>query len=255
MNKYQNLSLLGHLDELRRRLIKAAIAVVIAMVISFVFADQIFQFLTAPARGYQLVYIDLTEMFGIYMSVCLAAGIFLAMPYLVYQLLMFVTPALSSSEKRYVYVVLPWVIFMFLAGAAFSYFVLLPPALKFLFSFGSNFAVPQIRIGSYVTMVSRVILATGCIFELPVVSTFLARLGIITSSWLASKRKVAVIGAFVLGAIITPTFDPINQCLVAGPLIILYEISIWLARIVNIRRSRSSGPLVRKPLTGFDILG
>ncbi len=237
--KGKQLSFMGHILELRNRLFKSVIAVIITTIISFVFADQIFRVLTRPAAGYTLIYIDMTEMLGIYMKVCLTAGIALAMPYLVYQVVMFIFPALKPQEKKYVMAIIPWVFLMFIGGVLFSYFVLLPPSVKFLFTFGSEFATPQIRIGSYITVVTRVVLATGCIFELPVVSTFLARLGIITGDWMASKRKIAVVGAFVLGAIITPTFDPINQSFVAVPLIVLYEMSIWLARLVQVRRGKT----------------
>lgn len=137
------LNILGHLAEFRNRLFRSVIAVVITTIIAFVFADQIFRVLTMPIKGYQLIFVDMTEMFGIYMNVCLAAGIFLAMPYLVYQALMFVAPALTRQEKQYLYMAIPWIAFMFVSGVAFSYFVLLPPAIKFLFSFGSNIATPK----------------------------------------------------------------------------------------------------------------
>jgi sec-independent protein translocase protein TatC len=231
---------MGHLNELRSRLLKSVFAVIICSVISYVLADWIFRVLTIPAAGHTLIYIDMTEMLGIYMKVCLTAGITLAMPYLVYQVLMFVFPALTDREKKYIILVIPWVVLMFLGGIAFSYFVLMPPAVRFLFNFGSDIATPQIRIGSYIGVVTRIVVATGVVFELPVISTFLARLGIINSAWLASKRKVAVILAFVLGAIITPTFDPVNQLAIALPLIALYEMSIWLAKLVQHRQPRET---------------
>jgi len=152
---------------------------------------------------------------------------------------------------------------MFVGGVAFGYFILIPPATKFLITFGSDIATPQIKIGNlippatkflitfgsdiatpqikignYISIVSRLLLAIGLAFEMPVVTTFLSRLGIITSKWLASKRKLAIIFTFILAAIITPTFDPINQSLVAVPLIILYEMSIWLAKLVQRREPR-----------------
>ncbi len=239
MSKDHNLTILGHIAEFRSRLFKAIIAVIITTIVAFVFADQIFQVLTLPAKGYPLIYIDMTEMFGVYMNVCLTAGIILAMPYLVYQALMFIAPALTPKEKKYVYMIIPWIGLMFLSGVAFAYFVMLPPAIQFLFNFGSNIAAPQIRIGSYITVITRVLLAAGIIFELPVISTFLARLGLLSSEWLARKRKFAIVLAFILGAIITPTFDPVNQSLVAAPLIVLYEISIWLAKLVQRKQSRT----------------
>jgi sec-independent protein translocase protein TatC len=132
---------------------------------------------------------------------------------------------------------IPWITIMFAGGLVFSYFVLLPPAVNFLLTFGEEIAIPQIRIGSYINVVSRVLLASGIIFELPVVTTALARMGIINYRWLAGKRKMAVVLSFILAAIITPTFDPVNQCLVAVPLVVLFEMSIWLARLVQPRHA------------------
>jgi sec-independent protein translocase protein TatC len=240
MAKETKLTVLGHIAELRSRLLRSVIALVVAVIVALVFSDRIFQVLVRPLGSTPLIYIDMTEMLGVYMKVCLAAGIFLAMPYIVYQILMFVSPALTPRERRYIYYVLPWISFMFVGGVVFSYFVLLPPAINFLTGFGSDIAQPQIRISSYITVVTRVMLAAGVVFELPVITTFLARLGIISAKWLASKRKFAIVLAFVFGALITPTFDPINQSLVAGPLIILYEVSILLAKLLGKRRPNPS---------------
>ncbi|HEX7475754.1 MAG TPA: twin-arginine translocase subunit TatC [Dehalococcoidales bacterium] len=240
MSNEKNLSILGHLAEFRSRLFRSVIAVILTTIVAFVFSNQIFHVLTLPIKGNTLIYIDMTEMFGVYMKVGLTAGIFLAMPYLIFQILLFVTPALTLKEKKYVFVAVPWVALMFLGGVAFSYFVLLPPAIRFLFSFGSNIATPQIRIGSYIDVVTRLMFITGCIFELPVATTFLAKLGVVTSEWLAGKRKWAIILAFVLGAIITPTVDPLNQTLIAAPLIVLYEMSIWLAKLVQSKTGQKS---------------
>jgi sec-independent protein translocase protein TatC len=228
----------AHLNELRKRLIICLVAVGVGVIISFVFADQLFRVLIWPSKSINLIFIDVTEMLGTYMQVCLVAGIILAMPVLIYQLIAFVAPALTPSEKKYVWVILPFIFFMFIAGVAFSYFILLPPAMQFLISFGADIATPQIRIGNYVSLIGRLLLATGLIFETPVITTFLARMGIISSRWMASQRKWAIIAAFVLGAVITPTLDPVNQTLVAVPLIVLYELSIWLAKLVERRRSR-----------------
>jgi sec-independent protein translocase protein TatC len=240
MSDDNKLTFLGHLGELRQRLIKGVIAVVIASIISFVFFKPIFYYLILPAGDINLVYIEMTEMIGTIMKVCLTSGVILAMPYLTYQLLMFVSPALTRKEKKYVYFILPWIALMFVGGVAFGYFILIPPATRFLITFGSDIATPQIKIGNYISIVSRLLLAIGLAFEMPVVTTFLARLGIITSKWLASKRKIAIISAFILAAIITPTFDPLNQSLVAVPLIILYEMSIWLAKLVQRKEPRET---------------
>ena len=250
------MTIMGHLNELRVRLLRSVIAVAVTTVVAFVFAKQIFDILTFksplvrpvfdfltnnmhlfPPPALNLIFIDITEMIGTYMKVCLIVGIILAMPYIVYEVVMFISPALTRAERRrFIYTALPWVALMFCTGVAFTYFVLLPPATRFLTTFGSDIATPQIRIGNYVSTVARLLLAVGCIFELPVLTTILARMGIVSSRWLAGKRRWGIVLAFVIGAIITPTLDPVNQSLVALPLIILFEMSIWLAKLVEIRR-------------------
>jgi len=240
MSDAKALTFIGHLDELRRRLLRSLIAIAIAIAISFAFREYILDVLLIPAPasvGDQVQAIGMTEMIGTYMKVSLASGIVLTMPYLVYNLIMFVSPALTRKEKRYVYLMLPWITLMFLGGVAFCYFILLPPVTNFLLNFGGNQVNIQPRIGDYVSTVTRLILAMGAVFEMPVIILFLARIGVVTSNWLARKRKFAIVGGFVLAAIITPTFDPVNQTLVAAPLIVLYEMSIWLAKLVQRPRS------------------
>jgi sec-independent protein translocase protein TatC len=234
-------TLWSHLNELRKRLVICLIAIAAGIILALIFADKLFQILIWPVPGIKLIFIDVTEMLGTYMQVCLVAGIIVAMPVIVYQLIAFVTPALNQREKKYIWVILPFVIIMFAGGVAFSYFVLLPPALQFLITFGSDIATPEIRIGNYVSLVGRLLLATGIIFETPVITTFLARIGVVSSKGLAKGRKWAIVAAFILGAIITPTLDPVNQTLVALPLIVLYEISIWLAKLVEKRRINNPG--------------
>lgn len=225
-----------HLEELRRRLIVSLVAVVAGILISFAFADQLFAILIRPAGNISLIFVEVTEMLSTYMQVCFIGGIIISMPVLVYELIAFVSPALTPKEKRYVWIVLPFIILMFIGGVLFAYFVLIPPAMQFLLNLGSGIAAPQIRIGNYISLVSRLLLAVGLVFETPVITTFLARLGILSSKWLAARWKWAIILAFVLGAVITPTIDPVNQTLVALPLIILYLMSILLARIFEKRK-------------------
>jgi len=243
MSNDKKVSLLQHLKELRQRLIRSVIAVLITSAISFIFAKQIFYILILPTEGINLIYIEMTEMIGTYMKVCLASGIILAMPYLIYQAIMFVSPALTRKEKKMVYLVLPWIALMFAGGVAFGYFILIPPATKFLLTWPGGIATPQIKIGNYISIITRLLLAIGFVFEMPVVTTFLARLGVITPKWLASKRKIAIVFAFILAAIITPTFDPLNQTLVAAPLVVLYEMSIVLAKLVARKKAQEVPPV------------
>ncbi len=236
----QEMTLLGHITELRRRMIRCVIALVITTLISLILARYIFDFLIAPAPDdISLIRTEMTEMLSTYMKVSLMGGIALAMPVLVYQGIMFLSPALTRREKRYVYVALPWITLMFAGGFAFAYFILVPPTTSFLLDFMSDIAEPNIKIGNYVSLVTRLLIAIGIVFETPVVITFLARLGIVKPETLARRRRWAIVGAFIAAAIITPTFDPVNQCLVAAPLIVLYEMSIWLAKIAYRKREKA----------------
>lgn len=230
----------GHLTELRQRLIRAVIALVVATIIAAIFARYLFDFLIAPAPdNISLIYIEMTGMLASYMKVALMGGIVLAMPVLVYQGIMFVSPALTRREKKYIYLALPWITLMFAGGFAFAYFILVPPATNFLLTFMSDIARPEIKIDNYISIITRLLVSIGIVFETPVIITFLARLGIVKPEWLSRRRRWAVVVAFVLAAIITPTFDPINQSLVAIPLIILYELSIWLAKIAYRERAKA----------------
>jgi len=244
MSEDKKTTILGHLKELRQRLLKSVIAVAITTSISFFFFEHIFNLLKVPAGNIELVFIEMTEGLGTYMKVCLVSGIILAMPYIMYHFLMYITPALTRQERKMVLLILPWITLMFLGGVYFGYQYLIPPATKFLLSFSAEIAEPQIRIGNYISFIARLLLAIGLAFELPVVTTFLAKVGVISSKWLADRRRIMIIVAFILGAIITPTIDPINQSIVAGTLIVLYEISIWLAKLVQKKK-----PAVDKPVS------
>jgi len=233
----KRLTVTRHLQELRSRLIKSVIAIVVGIIISFPLTPYIFDILKWPAQDINLIYVHVTEMIGTYIKVALYCGIVLALPYLVYHLVMFLSPALRDREKKYVYLSLPLIFIFFAAGACFAYFIFLPPALKFLLTFGGHIAQPMITLNNYVSVVVKLLFSVGLIFEIPLVITLLAKLGVVSPQKLAKGRKWAVLAAFVLGAIITPTVDPVNQTLIAAPIIVLYEISIWLAKLVYPRES------------------
>ncbi len=235
----ENKGISFHLEELRRRLIICSVALAAAIIIALVFADQILHILILPAGAINLIFVEVTEMLGAYMQVSLTGGIVLSMPVLVYELIAFVAPALTPGEKKYILIAVPFIFIMFIGGVLFGYFVLIPPAMQFLLSLGSGIASPQIRIENYISLVTRLLLAIGLVFETPVLTTFLARLGIVSWRWLLAQWKWAVILAFILGGLITPTIDPVNQTLVALPLIILYLLSILLARLFEKRKIKT----------------
>lgn len=233
MSETKKQGILEHLRELRKRILWSLIAVVITTALAFWKADWIFEVLKKPAGNVQFVFIEVTEGFSTYMKVCFVAGIIVAMPFIMYNLLMFVIPALTGREKRMVLLILPWILIMFYGGIVFGYFFLVPPATGFLLSFGSSVATIQPRMSNYVNFIMQLLLIIGLMFEMPVVTTFLARIGVLSYRWMAGKRKIWVILAFVVAAVITPTPDAVNQSIVAGTLIALYEVSIWLAWLVD----------------------
>ena len=234
-----------HLTELRRRLTWSAAVVFLATVIAFIFHQQILQVLMAPAGNFtelpqnKPVYTELTEFIGIAMKASLFVGIFGSLPFLLWQMVMFVAPGLNPTEKRYLYSLMPITILVFLAGSAFGYFMLFPPAVKFLLTFGSNVATPMIRIGNYVNLMLSLLFWMGIVFELPIILFFLSRIGVVSPEFLARNRRWAIVIAFVLGAIITPTLDPINQAFVAGPIIVLYEVGVLLSKVGARMRERN----------------
>ena len=236
----RELSLAGHLIELRRRLVVAVAALIVGTVVAFVFHRMIFDVLMGPAQGFEslrdnkLIFTQATEMIGITMKVSLMGGLALTSPVILYQMVMFVAPGLTPREKRYLFALLPGTMIAFVAGATFGYLFLLPPAIGFLLTFGSDIATPMIRVGNYINLVVTLLFWLGVSFQTPLVMFFLSKVRIITPKAMARQRRFAVVAAFILGALITPTFDPVNQTLVAVPIVLLYEIGIWLARLARL---------------------
>ena len=233
--KEQKLTLLGHLQEIRRRLFYSVIALIITVAISFFFTSRIIKFLEEPVLGKaSIIVIEMTEMISIWFKVCLYSAFIMALPFFMYQLVMFIRPALTRKERGYLYVLLPAVLLFFFSGAAFAWFVFLPHALDFLLNFGKGIGIiPQIRIGNLISFEVQIIFWMGVVFELPVVTFFLSKIGILTHRWLVKQWKWAFIGAFIIGAVITPTPDPINQTIVSIPIFLLYLLGIltaWVGR-------------------------
>lgn len=231
--KEKDLTLRGHLIELRQRLIWSVIAVAITTIVCFVFGNRIIDFFQSRApEDIEFVAIQVTEKVVTYMKVCLYGGVALALPFLVYQLVMFIHPALTSKEKKYLYLLMPGVALFFAAGVAFAYFVFLPTALDFLLK-GPWVSDVEARpsIGNYISLITRMLVATGLIFQIPLLIYFLSRIGVINPQWLSKFRKFAFVGAFIISAIVTPTPDPINQTIVAIPILLLYEIGVLLSKL------------------------
>jgi len=235
-SKIQVKNINSHFSELRKRIILSLIFYLIATIFGFVFHRNILSLMVQPVTEInQLsqglpVFTNITEFWSVVMKVSLLSGLLLSFPLISYQVLAFILPGLKSNEKKFIIILLPGSIISFYAGAAFGFFVLLPPAIKFLVYFGGDISEPLIRIGSLVQLTINLMMWMGVCFQLPIIMYILALIKIVDSKKLSKFRKYFIIFSFILGAIITPTFDPINQIIVALPIMLLYEVGILLSR-------------------------
>jgi sec-independent protein translocase protein TatC len=237
-----------HLGELRVRIMRSLIALLIGLAIAFPFSQRVVDWLARPIQksGNTLVFLAVTEAFWVQMKVALFLGLFLAAPGILWQVWRFVEPGLHIHEKKYA---VPFVIIgslLFIAGGAFSLLIVTPGAIAFLLSYARPGLQPMISIGNYIDFLLKFTLAFGAVFEVPLAMTLAARMGLVTPKQFAKNRKYAILGAFIAAAILTPTPDAVNQSLMAGPIIVLYELGIVAARIFG-RRRRSP---VTEPATG-----
>jgi sec-independent protein translocase protein TatC len=233
----REMTMLEHLEELRQRLVVSVTAIVVGLIVTLIpipGADSLTHFvietLAKSAPNGVLVTLRPGEGFFAYVQVSLLLGVALAMPVIVYQVLAFVMPALHPHERRYLYLAVPGVTISFVAGAAFCYALLLPVAIRFLGGFAADIFNPQWTAEYYLDFVSTFLFWMGLVFELPVVMFFLSKLGVVSATRMARFRRYALVMAFVMGAIITPTPDPINQTIVSVPIYLLFELGIILAR-------------------------
>jgi len=223
-------SFLEHIEELRQRLLRALIALAVGVVISALFTNQILAWMARPVGGLEkLEAIEVTENLGVFMQVALLGGALLAMPFIVYQVWQFITPGLEPHEKRYVYMLAPAATLLFIAGAVFAYFVMLPAAVPALLGFAPIPTRP--RPANYISFVTNLMFWVGISFEMPLFIFFLAKVRLVGPRDLLRNWRVAVFLIALLAALVTPTGDPINMGLVMIPLVVLYILSILLARV------------------------
>ncbi len=222
------MSILGHIDELRKRLLVIVIALAVGVFASFAFAQKIAEYLSAPIGGLSAMSsIEVTENVGAFMKISMLAGVVLAMPVLLYELLAFVVPGLKPGERKWIWMVIPLATVFFVGGVAFAYYVMLPAALPFLLDFMGITTAP--RPSNYFSFVLNLMFWVGICFEMPLLVLVLARLGIVSVKGLLKQWRVAIIGSAVLAAVVTPTPDPVNMGLMMIPLLSLYLVSILFA--------------------------
>ncbi|MBW6465829.1 MAG: twin-arginine translocase subunit TatC [Brevefilum sp.] len=227
-DKPTEMSIWMHLDELRKRILHSLIALVVGVVICIIFADFLLEVLARPIGGFEkLLSIQVTENFSVYFRVTLLGGFIIVLPFILLQLFLFVAPGLSPKEKRWVLIAVPFATALFITGAAFAYFVMLPAALPFLIEFPGPTVLPKWK--DYVNFVTSLIFWIGLSFETPLIMYLLAKLGIVSAKGLLKAWRVAVIGIAVIAAVATPTPDPINMVILMVPLLFLYFLGVLLA--------------------------
>ena len=237
MSNEEKQPFLSHLVELRRRLIICAIGVGIGFGIAYFFSERLFLLLITPLKevmpeGDHLIFTNLPEMFFAYLKVAFIAGILASAPLIFYQIWMFIAPGLYQKEKK---LVIPFVLastILFVGGSLFGYFVVFPFGFKFFMGFSSEYVKALPSVKQYFSFSIKLLFAFGLVFELPVIIFFLSKMGLVTTDFLKKQRKYAILLTFVMSAILTPP-DVITQCMMAGPLIVLYEIGIFVSRFAR----------------------
>jgi len=223
-----------HLEELKTRLIRILIAIGAGFVVCYLFKEKLFWALTRPLAAVlpdnsSMIFTSLPEAFFTYLKVSFLASIFLVSPYLLYQIWKFVSPGLFASEKKHVAPFVTFSTIFFLGGSLFAYYIVFPFGFKFFVGFGNDFIRPMLSLKEYLSFSMKLLIAFGVIFELPIFMFFLAKIGMVSSEILKKKRKYALLLVFVVAAIFTPP-DVVTQGLMALPLMLLYEISIWVVK-------------------------
>jgi sec-independent protein translocase protein TatC len=236
-DELKGMSFLGHLEELRMRIIRAAIAVAVGFGICWYYSQQIYRVIQKPIitalehnglGGTKLAYMSPTDVFNMYMKIGFFGGIVLAAPFILLQLWGFISPGLYKHEKKYVVPFMVTSMGLFIAGGAFGYFIAFPAALDFLIGYSKDFN-PVIAIDQYTNLFLVIIMGLGTIFELPILVFFLALTGMVSAGFMWKNFRYSILGIFVLAAILTPTTDIMNMCLFAAPMILLYVLSIGIA--------------------------
>ena len=230
MEEASSMSVVDHLSELRMRLVVAIVAIIICTLGAYYYVEDILQILVAPAG--KLYYTKPTEAFFTYMKISLVAGCIISSPVWFYQLWAFIVPALSKGEKKVTFMVVPTAVTLFVVGILFSYYLVLPMAIQFFIGFGTDELQPLFSIGQYIDFVIAFVLPFGITFELPLILIALGMMGILSSNRLRQYRKMFILVAFVVGAAISPTPDMLSQTMIAGPMILLYEISYGVLRYI-----------------------
>ena len=245
------MSVLEHLGELKRRLIRVAIVAAIFIGIALANFSRIFELFTRETKrlildaGGEIIQLGLTDAWVAAAKLAIMAALALTLPYFIWEMSMFFRPGMKPSERKYIYLLMPGALVMFAAGATFAYLVLIPRLFGFMLRFQGNLAIPQITAANVVSLMIGIIFWLGIIAEIPIVMFLLAKVGLVSSGWLKTKRRWMILIAFVFGAIVTPT-DPVSQVIVAVPVMLLFEVGLLLVRLAERGQAEPDAELQRR---------
>ncbi|HTD23417.1 MAG TPA: twin-arginine translocase subunit TatC [Terriglobales bacterium] len=246
MEHMKSMSLIEHLEELRRRILWAVGWVAAGFSVCWGYHDAIYAYVQKPILQAleknhmepRLVVTSPTEAFNLYVKVALVAGIFVSSPFVLYQVWLFISPGLYRREKRYILPFMLSTVTLFLCGGLFGYKVAFPQALNFLIDFGKQFT-PMITVTEYSSLFLTIILGLGLVFEMPILVFFLSLMGIVSPGWLWRNLRYAILVIFIIAAILTPTSDVMNMCIFAAPMVVLYILSIGVAWLVHPKQRKA----------------
>ncbi len=231
----KGLLLVEHLQELRARLIRSVIAIIAASCIFYAFSEKVLRYLVKPVGG--LVFIAPAEAFIATIKVAFFGGLFLSSPLIIYEIWQFIQTGLKKDEKKYALFFAPASFTLFILGVCFGYFIIVPIGLDFLLRFATDFMTPMITASKYISFIGTLTLSFGVVFEIPLISLFLTKIGVVTPDFLSRRRKHAVVFVFIAAAILTPP-DVVTQCLMALPLLVLYEVGIIFSGFIYRKKQR-----------------
>lgn len=255
LEQLQAMSFLEHLEELRRRVIYSVAAIGIAFLVCWNYSHTIYGYIQVPMMealrknglSTKLGYLNPTEPFNMYMKVGLISGLFVASPFILYQIWAFISPGLYRNERRYVVPFMVFSVGLFVAGGLFGFKIVFPAALTFLVEQGKDFQ-PLVTIGEYTDLFLTIIVGLGVVFEMPILVFFLSLMGIVSAGWMWRNFRYSILVIFVVAAILTPTTDIMNMCLFAAPMILLYLLSIGVAFLMHpARRNKRKAAAENNP--------
>ncbi len=227
----------GHLTELRNRILYILGTILVVFLGAYYFSTDLLQLMQRPVAGQKLVFLAPTEAFFAHFKVSFFSAVFVSLPVILFHIWRFCAPGLMDREKRYIAPFVFFSTFSFIAGALFCYFLILPYGLDFLLSFATETLTPQLSIGFYISFAFKLIFTFGLVFEVPIVTVLLVHIGVITPDFLSKNRGYVIVGAFVMSALLTPP-DVVTQVFLAGPIVVLFEISILVSKIMMRRKKK-----------------